>query len=528
MQRHDVKTWKQRAATMNRREFMQRSVAAGVTIAAASAIWSDAARAQAQHGGHAIFGVGHGATSDTLSVTATGNPYIQLLRASIRNKLVEVAPNGELVPDLATEWEGSADATRWTFVLRDGVEFHNGKPLTTQDVIDSINLHRGENNDSAGNAFASAIADMTADGNTIVFTLNQPNADFPYYLSTYFFQICPSEDGEVDQMSGIGTGPYTLQGFDPGVQSSASKFANYFRDDDGYFESIELLAVLDTAARSNALISGEVHTIDKIDPSIADRLAASNGIRIESVPGGSHATIPMLTNAAPFDDVNVRLALKHAVDREMMRDTIFGGHATLANDHPIAPSSPYHNDALEQRSYDPDRARFHLREAGLDSLDVELSAADAAFVGAVDAGQLYAENARAAGINITVNRVPSDGYWSNVWRNAPFSYAYWNARPTPDLMFSLVYVSGGRFNDTNRSNEQFDALVTEARSETDETLRRELYGEAQAILRDDGGPVIPVFQNLLHGLRDEIGHGEISGAGAFDNYLATRRWWFNA
>jgi peptide/nickel transport system substrate-binding protein len=226
--------------------------------------------------------------------------------------------------------------------------------------------------------------------------------------------------------------------------------------------------------------------------------------------------------------VNVRLALKYAVDREAMRDTIFGGHATLANDHPIAPNSPYHNDALEQRSYDPDRARFHLREAGLDSLDVELSASDAAFVGAVNAGQLYAENAGPAGINITVKREPTDGYWSNVWRNAPFSYAYWNARPTPDLMFSLVYVSDGRFNDTNWSNERFDALIAEARSETDEALRRELYGEAQAIVRDDGGPVIPLFQNLLHGLRDEIGHGEISGSGFFDNYMATRRWWLTA
>ena len=132
----------------------------------------------------------------------------------------------------------------------------------------------------------------------------------------------------------------------------------------------------------------------------------------------------MDTRAEPFKDNNVRLALKFAVDREELVEKILFGYGSVGNDHPIGRGQPFFSKDLTQRSYDPDKAKFHLKEAGLSSLDVELSVADAAYSGAVDAGALFQASAEKAGINIKLNREPNDGYWSNVWMKKPFCACY--------------------------------------------------------------------------------------------------------
>jgi peptide/nickel transport system substrate-binding protein len=150
----------------------------------------------------------------------------------------------------------------------------------------------------------------------------------------------------------------------------------------------------------------------------------------------------------------------------------------MGNDHPIGPSQPFFNTELEQKEYDPDRARFHLSEAGLDSLDVDINLADAAFAGAMDAGVLFSESAAAAGINLNVVREPNDGYWSNVWMQKPFAGTYWGGRPTPDWMFATAYAEGVPWNETYWSNERFNELLLQARSELDQDLR------SRDVLRD--------------------------------------------
>jgi peptide/nickel transport system substrate-binding protein len=151
----------------------------------------------------------------------------------------------------------------------------------------------------------------------------------------------------------------------------------------------------------------------------------------------------MRTDTPPFDNNEVRQALKYAVDREALLQSVLRGHGVLGNDHPIGRSNRYHADELEQRTYDPDKAKFHLKNAGLSSLKVDLSAADAAFAGAVDAAVLYKEHAAKPGIEINVVREPNDGYWSNVWLKKPWCAVYWGGRPTEDWMFSTAYAGRG-------------------------------------------------------------------------------------
>jgi peptide/nickel transport system substrate-binding protein len=514
---------------VSRRALMERAIALGLMAGPASALWSKAKAEAPKKGGHAIFGFAHGETADTLAADVLGNAHnVTFKTRMLRNCLVEVGTDGRLEPVLASEWAHGDQGATWIFTLRKGVEFHNGKTLDAQDVIESINLHRREETKSGGKALAAKIADIKADGDKVVFELKERNADFPYYLAQYFFTICPSQDGVLDYTSGVGTGPFVLERYEPGVAAVGTRNPNYFDPERPYFDSVELLSIRDTASRTNALVTGEVHGVDALDLKTAERIEATKDLGVVSVPGGSTMTMPMHANVSPFDIVDVRRAMKFAVDRVELRDKIFRGHASLGNDHPVAASDRFHNPDIPQREYDPDKARHHLKKAGLESIDVVLHTSDAAFSGAVDAAVLYAETAKKAGVTVTVQREPADGYWSNVWIKVPFCYSYWNARPTPDLMFVLAYTSDAAWGDTNWSNARFDELVVAARSELDTEKRKTLYHEAQWILHDEGSTIVPLFQNFVHGVNEKIGYGELTGSAPFDGFRAPARWWFKS
>ena len=174
----------------------------------------------------------------------------------------------------------------------------------------------------------------------------------------------------------------------------------------------------------------------------------------------------------------------------------------------------------------PTKAKFHLKQAGLDSLTLDLSAADAAFGGAVDAAVLYKEHAAAAGIDINVVREPNDGYWSNVWMKKPWCMCFWGGRPTADWMFSTAYAATSNWNDTFWQNERFNQLMLEARAELNEEKRREMYGEMQRLLSDEGGALVWAFANHVFAMSNDIGHEEtMAGNWELDGTRFIERWW---
>ncbi|MEM7172938.1 MAG: ABC transporter substrate-binding protein, partial [Pseudomonadota bacterium] len=255
-------------------------------------------------------------------------------------------------------------------------------------------------------------------------------------------------------------------------------------------------------------------------------LERNDDLRIGEATGYAHFTIPMRTDTPPFDNNDVRLALKLAFDRDAMLQNVLRGHGNLGNDHPISPANRYYASDLPQRGYDPDRAKFHLKQAGLSELTVPLHAADAAFGGAVDAALLYQENAKAAGISIDVVREPNDGYWSNVWMQKPWCMCYWSGRPTEDQMFSTAYAQGASWNDTFWENEPFNKLLLEARAELDDEKRRAMYVEMQRLLSDEGGVVVPMFNNYIFAMSKNVEHPEtVGGDGDLDGNRILERWW---
>jgi peptide/nickel transport system substrate-binding protein len=514
--------------SLTRRDFMVRATALGVASAPASALWSSSAKAATPNkGGTLRLAIGHGSTTDSLDPGSFENLFMQVVGSTAYNQLTEVDNNGDLIADLAESWDVTDDALIWTFNIRKGVEFHNGKTLDADDVVASFQHHMGEDSKSAAKAILDPIAGIKADGkDKVVFTLKSGNADFPFIVSDYHVAILPSKDGVIDATSGIGTGGYSIENYEPGVRTALKRFANYWKPDRAHFDGAEVLAIVDVAARTNALTTGEIDAMDRVDLKTAHLLARDKNVSIEEVSGTQHYTFAMHTDIAPFDNNDVRLALKFGIDREALVKTILRGHGVVGNDHPIGRSNRFHADDLPQRQYDPDQAKFHLKKAGLDSLKVDLSAADAAFPGAVDAAVLYKEHAAKAGIDINVVREPNDGYWSNVWLKKPWSAVYWGGRPTEDWMFSTAYAEGVPWNDTHFSHARFNELLVAARSELDDAKRREMYFEMQKILSDEGGVIIPMFANYVMGLSKKVQHDKLGANWSMDGFKCIERWWF--
>ncbi len=511
---------------VTRRTFMEKSLAAGVATTLAST-FAGTAFAAPKKGGRLRVGLGHGSTTDSMDPATFENLYTQVLGSAVRNNLMEVDQNGDLIPELAESVDVSSDAKTWKFNLRKGVEFHSGKTLDANDVVASINHHRGKDSKSAAKALLDAIVELKADGkNGVVITLKEGNADFPFIMSDYHIVVMPAKGDTVDWRSGDGTGTYMLQSYEPGVRTTLKRSANSWKEGMGHFDEAEVITIADVAARTNALTTGEIDAMDRVDLKTAHLLKRRPGVNVVETSGTQHYTFAMRTDTPPFDNNDVRQALKYAIDREAIVKTILRGHGVVGNDHPIGQSNRYHASDLPQKTYDPDRARHHLKKAGAEGLSVELSAADAAFVGAVDAAVLYKEHAAKAGINIDVVREPNDGYWANVWMQKPYCAVYWGGRPTEDWMFSTAYSAGAKWNDSFWNHDKFNQLLLAARAELDETKRRGMYQEMQTIVSNEGGVLVPMFANYVMGLSDKIGHGKMAANWSMDGFKCIERWWF--
>ena len=347
---------------------------------------------------------------------------------------------------------------------------------------------------------------------------------FPFNFSEATFGIYPAKDNTIDWQSG-GSGGYILKSEKPGQRYEFERNPNYWKDGAAHVDTIDLQSITDPAARQNALITGEVDCIDRVELKTLALMSRTPGVVIEEGAGPLHYTFPMMTKMAPFDNLELRKALKFAIDRQDIVDKILFGHGVVGNDHPIGPSYRYHAADIEQNAYDPDKAKHHMEKSGLGSVEINLSASDAAYSGALDAAVLFQASAKGAGIDINVVREPNDGYWSDVWMKKPWSASYWGGYPTEDTMLSTGFAPGAAWNDTQWDHPKFNELLVQARAELDEGLRAEMYRDIQIILRDEGGNIVPMFANEVHARNEKIGHGDLSWVRGFDGRRILERWW---
>ncbi|GLS40293.1 peptide ABC transporter substrate-binding protein [Mesorhizobium tianshanense] len=491
------------AGHMSRREFLGRASALGLSAAAASVLPKSAMAGEPIKGGHLKIATGNGASTDTLDPAYNANDATFLAHRHCGETLLNVTPSSDLEHRLAEEF-ASKDNVTWQFKIRKGVEFHNGKPVTAEDVLKTIERHSDEKSKSGARGLLTDIDRLSADGDTFKVTLKSPNADFAYYMADFHLVIQPN-GGKDDPATGIAAGPYIVEANQPGVRYAFKKFPNYWDSNIGHVAESEVLVINDATARNGALQSGRVHMINLVDPKVADLLKGKPGISIKNVSGRGHYTFPMHVDTSPFDNEDLRMALKLAIDRDEMVDKILRGFGSVGNDMPVNASYPLFDTSIPQRRYDPEQAAAFYKKSGHDGTPIVLRTADSAFPGAVEAAQLFQQSAAKAGIPIEVRREPSDGYDTQVWNKQPFCASYWGGRPTQDQMYSTVYLSTAAWNDTRFKNADFDRFLMAARSELDPAKRKKNYSEMGLILRDKGGVIVPVFNDWIDAVSDKVG-----------------------
>ena len=462
-------------------------------------------------------------TADTLDPAKSGGSTDYARINMFYNGLTRFDSALVAKPELAEIIE-SSDQQLWRVKLRKGVVFHDGKPLTSADVVYSLLRHKLPATASKMKAIAEQFAEVRADGrDEVLVRLTGPNADLPAILAQTHFAII--RDGTSAFHTANGTGPYLVEEFSPGIRTVGTRNANYWRHGRPFLDQIELIGIPDDVSRVNALLSGDVHWIIGVSPLSTKRIAGASGFGVLESKSGLYTDLVMRQNQLPTGNPHFVMAMKYLLDRPLIKRALFRDYALIGNDHPIPPFHPYFNADLPQRQYDLDRARYHVRRAGLTGVRLPMYAAPAAN-GSVDMAAVLQEYGSQIGLKLAVNRMPSDGYFSTHWMKHALTFGNTNPRPTADLMFSLFFKSDAPWNESGWRNPRFDRLLLEARGEPDHTRRKQLYGEMQGLVRDYCGVGIPVFISFIEGFDRRIkGLYSIPIGGLMGFTFADQVWW---
>ncbi|MCA6119966.1 ABC transporter substrate-binding protein [Bradyrhizobium sp. WSM 1738] len=481
-----------------RREVINRLIAAGMSVAAAGTVASFAETAHAQtarRGGRIKVALSQTSTADTLDPARGLNPTDQSRHFMFYNGLTVLDETLSPQLALAEEITPSDRATMWHVKLRRDVRFHDGSPLTSADVVYSLRRHKDPAVGSGARSLAEPIQEITATGaHELRIRLSEPNADLPALLGLTGFLIV--KDGTTDFRTANGTGPYKCAEFRPGVRSIAVRNNEYFKPSKPHLDEIELFGIADEPARVNALLSGDVHMINNVNPRSAQRIISTPNVSLFETKGGAYIDLVIRLDRAPGSNPDFVLAVKHMFNREQIRRAVYRNYAVIGNDQPIDPTNRFFDPTLPQRPYDPERARFHLQRSGFANQTFPIVVSPAAG-NSEEMAQLLQQTALQIGCNFNLQRVPADGYWSNHWMKHPIGFGGTNGKPTADIQFSILFKSGAPYNESGWANERFDRLLVQARSETDDAKRREMYAEMQRLVHEGSGCCIPVFASNL-------------------------------
>ncbi len=476
-------------------------------------------------GGKLRAAMSNASATDTLDPAKASNSADFTRQFMVYSGLTELDKNLNIQPGLAESVE-SGDGLTWQIKLRKGVTFHNGKPLTSKDVIYSLNRHKDPAVASTAFKLAEQFKTITAvNDHEVQLILTMPNFDIPYMLGTNPFLIIP--DGVKDFSQGIGTGPFKLKEFTPGVRTVAIKNPDYYKPGLPHIDEIELMGVPDPAARMNALMSGDVQMINSLDAVDCKRIQSSNDFGVLESKSGMYTNLIVRTDIYPGKNEDFVLGMKYLQPREMLVKNILQGYGDVANDTPVPPWHPLYNAELKPRPLDADKAKFHFKKAGMTGATVEIITTPN-IEGAVEGGQLIQQIGQSTGVNFKVRRVPYDGYWATHWMKDPVGYGSINPRPTLDMLFSQFYLSTALDNESGWKNQQFDQLVLAARGERDQGKRKQMYGDMQTLIYNHCGTIIPTFISSIDGYSKKVKGVEPWMTGLMMGYRFPEFVWFSA
>ena len=425
---------------------------------------------------------------------------------ALYNRIVRIGWGGQVAADLAESWESNHDATTWTFRMRPGVTFHDGRPCTARDAAYTLQRILDPKVASPQAGVLTPLLrkqDITAaDDRTLVCRLRQPNAEFPSLLTAYQCYVVPEGSGATVARTGIGTGPFRLVDFKAAGRGRVEAYDDHFGGRP-VLDAIDFYSIADQQARTNALLAGQVDLLSQtnLDFVTARVVHASDRTTIARVPNGQWYGLPMLTSKKPFDDPTLRQAMKLAYDPQRVIDVAIQGTGAVGHDNPVPPNDPYWTDFRQE--HDPGRARRLLARSGHRdfSIDLYTSSYDPVFTPMALA---YADSVKEAGIKVRVRTVSADSYYSEIWIHKPFCATYWFTGRPIDQLLNQIFRSGSSYNETAWADKRFDRMLDAARAQTDDAKRKVLYQDAQRYIIEHSGSITPFFGDRLVGISTDV------------------------
>ena len=488
----------------SRRDVLKYFMASGATLAASGLLFGSASKAIAETpktGGRLVMAGDQHGPADTLDPALYTSALDYFRGRMYYGSLTRLTDSLGYEPELAEEVISNDDATVWTFRLRKGVEFHDGKSLTADDVIYTMNRHLGENSVSNASSLVSMIDRWEkVNDHEVRAVLNSPNSDLPISLGTFHFKIL--QEGTTDFSTAIGTGPYKVKEFAPGVRTIGIPFENYWGEG-GYLDELEHYGIGDATSRLNAFLAGDVDAMVNLPPKAIEQVEATDGKDIWSLRSGAYVNIAPRQDMEQSSNVHLYKAMQLLQDRQRLVKGVIKGQGSLGNDHPINASYFDHCPEIPQRQLDPEQAKWHWDQSGIGSTPVPVVCAEVA-PGAVEQCLFMQREGAKIGANFDVKKVTTDGYWGAVWLKEPIAAASWNMRPTANLMLTLAFKGDAKWNETRWKNEQFDQLLVDVRGETDPDARRQKYCDLQTMVHEGNGMSLPMHRNYVDAVASHV------------------------
>jgi peptide/nickel transport system substrate-binding protein len=337
---------------------------------------------------------------------STSQEIARVTYGNVFEGLVRFDRHGEIVPALATDWAVSDDGLRWTFALRQGVTFHDGSPLTVDDVIAKFQRARDPDSGHVNQGYYDAVAAVTSpDPGTIVFELTRPNRSLLYNLARPDAIVFPAALADTQRSRPVGTGPFRFARYVEGSEVRLERFEAYWNPDLPYLDAATFRIISDANARVAALMAGDVDLIGAaVPPEQVRAIEADPNLKVESGTATAEITVAMNNSRPPFDDLRVRQAITHAIDKRAIVDGAFFGLGTPIGTH-MSPSEPYYVDLTDTYAYDPERARQLLVEAGFaDGLRFDFELPEPYAIER-RTGEVIAQQLREVGIDVNLSVV---------------------------------------------------------------------------------------------------------------------------
>lgn len=457
------------------------------------------AGAKPLRGGNLKVGLTGGSGSDTLD-PHKGLTYLDTARAqSLYQPLLQLNTEAQTELVLAEEISPHGSTSEWVIRLRPGITFHDGKPLTADDVIFTIN--RIISNKLTGSTPLGPVdvkAMKALDQRTVLVPMTSPYGSFLDQLAYwYYLYIVPTG---FNPAKPNGTGPFTYQSFTPGERSVFTRNTRYWKSGLPYIDTLTIIDFSDSVSLQNALVTGVVDGAGALEGAQITELRSTSGVHTVTSPTGAITPFTMRVDQAPFNDVNVRQAMRLLVGRPQLINSALSGNGVAASDV-FSPYDPDFDHSLH-RSLDIPQAKFLLKKAGQENLTVQL-VTSAVATGTVAMATVLQQQAKAAGVTINLNTVDPTTFFGPNYLHWTFSQDFYNYSPyLAQVAQSMLPTSP--FNETHWSLPRYVSLYQQANATASPATRRQIEYEMQMIDFTEGGYIIPAFIDALDAYSTKI------------------------